>query len=101
MSMSTVTMLPSGRFRGFARVRQMKDTQVFDREKDAQLWSSKTEERMRKGTWEAPEKVVKVVEAVPGYTVKDAFAHYVESEQWHQLAQSTRTKVDPGFKTKI
>lgn len=91
--MSTVTMLPSGRFRGFARVRGMKDAQVFDHRPDAKLWADKTEGRMRKGTWMPPER--EPVAPLPLYTIKDAVEHYVESEQWLQLAQTTRTADKP------
>ena len=84
--MASVVQLPSGRFRAFARVKALKATQVFDNIDVAERWAQATESRMRQGKWRASA----VVLVQPNKTVKDAFAAYVESEQWLQKADVTR-----------
>lgn len=93
----SVVMLPSGRFRAFARVRKLKDVQTFDREKDAQTWAEKTMARMRKGTWQEKDKH----QPGTGMTITQAFAAYVESESWLSKAQTTRTSELPKHKPVI
>lgn len=93
--MSNVTLLPSGRFRGLARVTKkgvsLKDTQSFDREKDALTWADKTEARMRAGTWVAPAEDGTEPQ---GLTVTKAFELYHESEEWFAKAERTTRKVE-------
>lgn len=85
--MASVSMLPSGRFRGFARVGTQRETQTFDRRADAEMWGAKTEERMRKGTWARTEPEV-APEAKR--TVLQGFESYRESEEW--LAKGALTR---------
>lgn len=87
--MATVVMLPSGRFRAFARCRGMKDAQVFDREKDAKTWADATQRRMKAGTWTPPAK-----EQEKGLTVRDAFVLYRSSEAWLEKEEGTTRKVE-------
>lgn len=85
--MASVVMLPSGRFRGFAQVRQMRDNQTFDRKDQAQVWAEKTEARMRAGTWTKTERVSKAAEVL---TLTKLCQQYVQSEEWLSKAQTTR-----------
>lgn len=84
--MASVAMLPSGRFRGFARHRDMKEAKVFDREAQARTWAEATEKRMKAGKWAPPDKSAK--EDV--LTLRRAAELYKESETWAALAQTTR-----------
>ena len=84
--MASVVQLPSGRFRAFARVKEMKAGQVFERREEAQIWADATEKRMRAGRWTAP--TVKREDARK--TVQDGFAAYVQSEDWLRKAEVTR-----------
>src|ERR1035437_2334008 len=90
----SVIMLPSGRFRAFARVRAMKDAQTFDHLKDAQTWADKAMGRMRKGTWVAPEKVDKG----GGLTIAGVCPDYLKSEEGLAKANSTRRSEIPKHK---
>lgn len=86
--MASVSMLPSGRFRGFARVGEMRETASFDRRADALSWATKTEARMRKGTWS---KAVEVpAQREPSRTVLQAFEAYRESDEWLEKGDVTR-----------
>jgi integrase len=86
--MASSSMLPSGRFRGFARVGTQRDTQTFDRKADADKWAEKTEDRMRAGKW-----VKAQLEAPPEAkrTVRQAFESYRESEEWLEKGAVTRS----------
>jgi integrase len=86
--MSSVTLQPSGKFRGYAQVKTMRDSKLFDREKDAKLWADKTEARMKSGTW------VKAAAEAEGMTVKQAFELYHDSEDWYAKAEHTTRKVE-------
>lgn len=91
--MSSVLLLPSGRFRAFARVKEMKEAQTFDRNTDAESWASKVEERMRDGKWK--KRVAAVVKAQKTLTVEQAFADYRDSSDWTVKADTTK-KVELG-----
>ena len=80
-------MLPSGRFRAFARVKAMKEAQVFDRQTAAMTWAEKTEERMRAGKWRAEAITTEVQREM---TVARAFGLYRESEAWLEKGDITR-----------
>ena len=88
--MPSVEMLPSGRFRGFARVKEMREAQVFDRRDDAATWAEKVEERMRKGKWTPPPKKQAGEQRAEGITVKQACEMYLLSEEFRGLADNTR-----------
>ncbi len=90
----SVVMLPSGRFRGFARVRDMKDAQTFDHQKDAQTWADKTMGRMRKGTWVKQDRTA-LEDAPKGLTIADVWPQYLKSEEWLAKADSTRRSEIP------
>ena len=91
--MSSVTLQPSGKFRGYAQVRTMREAQMFAREKDAKIWADGVEKRMRAGTW------VKAVSEPDGLTVTKAFELYHDSEEWYAKEAKTTRKVELG-KTK-
>ncbi|MGC8702004.1 MAG: tyrosine-type recombinase/integrase [Thiomonas sp.] len=84
--MASVVQLPSGRFRAFARVGGMKAAQTFDRKKEAEVWADSTEQRMRAGKWVAPKAKKREAQK----TVREAFAAYVESEEWERKAEVTK-----------
>lgn len=84
--MASVVQMPSGRFRAFARVKEMKAVQSFDRRDEAEVWANATEKRMRAGRWVAPTVKRQDVRK----TVKEGFATYVESEDWLSKAEVTR-----------
>lgn len=88
--MPSVEMLPSGRFRAFARVKQMREAQVFDRRDDAVTWAEKVEERMRKGKWAPPAKKLPGEHRAEGITVKQACEMYLLSEEFKGLADNTK-----------
>lgn len=85
--MASVAMLPSGRFRGFARHKGMKEAQVFDREAQARTWAEATEKRMKSGKWSPPDKNAPAVEVL---TLRKAAELYKQSETWAALAETTR-----------
>ncbi len=93
--MASVELLPSGRFRGFARVRTMREALVFDRREDALRWAEKVEERMRAGKWQAPAKKAVVVSPAETITVAKACADYLASEEFRGKAETTR-KAEPS-----
>lgn len=86
--MPSVSMLPSGRFRGSARVGKQRDTLTFDRRADARSWAEKTEERMRKGTWSRAEP--EQAPAEPERTFKQAAEAYLASAQFLVKKPNTR-----------
>ena len=94
--MSSVVMLSSGRFRGFAQVKKDREAQTFDRKNEAELWAEKTEARMKLGTWVKPLKKAevvakaKVLEEAQGRTLLKVQQEYVESEEWRLKADTTR-----------
>lgn len=86
--MASVEMLRSGRFRGHARVKDMREAQLFDKRGEALAWAQAIEKRMRQGNWKAPAKVVQPkAEAV---TVAKACQEYIESEEFRALSENTR-----------
>lgn len=94
--MSSVVMLDSGRFRGFAQVKKDREAQTFDRKNEAELWAEKTEARMRAGTWVKPLKqaeakaVAKVQAAAQERTLTAVQVEYLKSEEWLLKADTTR-----------
>lgn len=84
--MASTAMLPSGRFRGFARHKDMKEAKVFDNEDRALTWAKGTEKRMKAGDWTKPEK--KAEASV--LTLLKAAALYIESDAWAALGERTR-----------
>lgn len=91
--MSSVLLLPSGHFRAFARVKEMKEAQVFERNADAEAWATKVEARMKAGKWKKPVRAV--VKAQSERTVEQAFESYRDSLEWGAKADTTR-KVEIG-----
>ena len=89
--MASAVMLPSGRFRGFARHKDMKEAKVFDSEDQALTWAKGAEKRMKAGNWSKPDKNAEV----PVLTLQKAAALYVESDAWAALAERTR-KTEPS-----
>ena len=85
--MASVAMLPSGRFRGFARHKVQKEAKVFDREEQARAWAEATERRMKAGKWEPPAKDAPTAEML---TLRRAAELYKESEAWTELSETTR-----------
>jgi integrase len=88
--MPSVEMLPSMRFRGLARVKKMREAQVFDRREVALSWAEKVEERMRAGKWQPPPKKAAGERRAAGITVKQACEAYLASEEFRGLADNTR-----------
>ncbi len=94
--MSSVVMLDSGRFRGFAQVKKDREAQTFDRKNEAETWAERTEARMRAGTWVKPLKKVeiqaraKAAEESEQRTLLKVQQQYVESEEWLAKAETTR-----------
>jgi len=84
--MSSVVLLPSGRFRGFARHKGLKDAQVFDREDKAKAWASATEKRMKAGAWIAPKKDSEEFNR----TFRDAAEAYLKSSAFLDKKDTTR-----------
>lgn len=89
--MASVTMLPSGRFRAFAQVRQQREAMTFDRKPEALRWAEATERRMREGAWTPPDKQ----QAKASMTVAKAFEQYRQSEEWLAKVEVTR-KTEAG-----
>ena len=88
--MASVVMLPSGRFRGFARHKGLRDAQAFDRRDQALQWADGTEKRMKAGKWTPPVKGTG-----PTTTLRRAAELYRESDTWAQLSERTR-KTEPS-----
>lgn len=84
--MPTIVQLPSGRFRAFARVKDQRDSQIFDRKAEAERWATATETRMRNGQWRPRPRQA---DGAP-LTVADAFKAYVESDAWQAKSELTR-----------
>lgn len=84
--MASVAMLPSGRFRGFARHKDMKEAKVFDREEQARSWAEATEKRMKSGKWSPPDKTANS----DVLTLRRAAELYKQSEAWAALGERTR-----------
>lgn len=91
--MPSVEMLPSGRFRGFARVMKMREAQVFDRRDDALTWAEKVEERMRRNKWTPPAKKLAGEPRADGVTIRQACEAYLLSEEFRGLADNTKNSV--------
>lgn len=89
--MASVAMLPSGRFRGFARHKGAKEAKVFDREERARVWAEATERRMKDGKWSPPDKSAKA----DVLTLRKAAELYKESDAWAALGERTR-KTEPS-----
>lgn len=87
VEMGSVSLLPSGRFRGNAQVRNMRETSTFDRQATALAWVQRTEERMRAGTWS---KAAVLPPEERRITVQQAFEQYTESEEWLAKREVTR-----------
>lgn len=85
--MASVVMLPSGRFRGFARHKGAKEAQVFDRREQALRWAEATERRMKAGTW-TPRQPGEGAEEV--ITLRRAAELYKASDMWERLSERTR-----------
>lgn len=85
--MSSVVMLPSGRFRGFARHKGMKEAKVFDHEDRAKAWADATEKRMERGAWVPP---VKGEADQFSRTFKAAAESYLASPQFAAKKDTTR-----------
>jgi integrase len=88
--MPSAELLPSGRFRGVARVKTLREAQVFDRREEALRWAEKAEERMRAGKWQPPPKKSSGERRADGLTVKQACEAYLVSEEFRGLAENTR-----------
>lgn len=86
--MSSVTLQPSGKFRGYAQVKNMREARMFERERDARTWADGTEKRMKAGTWEP------AVRDSSGMTVTQAFEKYKTSEAWLEKAAGTTRKAE-------
>ncbi|MBN8491592.1 MAG: tyrosine-type recombinase/integrase [Burkholderiales bacterium] len=89
--MASVVMLPSGRFRGFARHKGLKEAKVHDREEQALRWAEATEKRMKSGAWTPPEKCA----AAEVITLRRAAELYRESDEWAALGERTR-RIEPS-----
>ena len=87
--MPSVELLPSGRFRGVARIKTMREAQVFGRRDDALTWATKVELRMREAKWKPPAKTAAGELRANGVTVAQACEAYLLSEEFHGVAANT------------
>lgn len=96
--MASVAMLPSGRFRGFARHKKMKEARVFDRHEQALTWAQGTEKRMKDGRWTPLGKNSKAEDGL--LTLRMAAESYRESDAWMALSERTR-QTEPSKQRRV